>query len=146
MSAGKDHTSATLGLACIFMTQDWTLGLYMLAGMILQPDLDVDGGYIGYALLEPIPPVYYFWRIYWYPYSRVIRHRSFLSHGPLIGTGIRLVYLFGPAYLIIAWIQGSWPLWLWILPLAKALTLTDFLHFVMDFYNPDRAGNFRSSN
>jgi uncharacterized metal-binding protein len=29
----------------------------------------------------------------WLPYQKSVRHRSFLSHGPVIGTAVRLLYL-----------------------------------------------------
>ena len=32
-------------------------------------------------------------KCYWYPYKKFMRHRSLLSHGPILGTLIRLIYL-----------------------------------------------------
>lgn len=139
MSSGRDHSAATLGLALIYLTADWKVAVWMPLGLLLQPDLDVDGGYIGYKFLRPYLALYYPWRIYWWPYSQVIPHRSWLSHWPLIGTSIRILYLVGPVSLVYYLVQGNWPPFYLIdyQSLFKALVLTDFLHFVMDFYNPD---------
>jgi len=139
MSAGRDHSAATIGLALIYLTVDWRVAVWMPLGLLLQPDLDVDGGYIGYKFLRPYSILYYSWKTYWWLYSKVIPHRSGLSHWPLLGTGFRILYLVGPASLVYYFFQGSWPPFYLIdfqAPL-KALVLTDFLHFVMDFYNPD---------
>ena len=32
-------------------------------------------------------------RCIWLPYQKSLRHRSFLSHGPIIGTTLRVIYL-----------------------------------------------------
>lgn len=143
MSSGRDHTAATLGLALIYLTADWRIAVWMPIGLLLQPDLDVDGGYIGYKFLRPYSILYYSWKTYWWPYSKVIPHRSGLSHWPLVGTAIRILYLVGPASLVYYFIKGSWPLFYLFdyQSLLKALVLTDFLHFVMDFYNPDGPSN-----
>ncbi|GAB1539762.1 hypothetical protein NUACC21_24290 [Scytonema sp. NUACC21] len=34
-----------------------------------------------------------FFRFIWLPYQKSLRHRSFLSHGPIIGTTLRVIYL-----------------------------------------------------
>lgn len=138
MSSGKDHTAATIGLAIIYTTVDYTVGPWMLLGIFIQPDLDVDGGYIGNFYLLKYPPLYHAWRIYWWPYSKLVPHRSFWSHSPLIGTLLRILYLVGPFSILYYLSQNTWPNFgvAWI-PVVKALVLTDFLHFVMDYYNSD---------
>ncbi len=51
-----------------------------------------------------------FLRWIWLPYQKNLRHRSFLSHGPIIGTTLRVVYL-GVILIIVAilvlWV-GTW--------------------------------------
>jgi len=32
-------------------------------------------------------------KLIWLPYRKLLRHRSWLSHGPIIGTILRLIYL-----------------------------------------------------
>ena len=70
-------------------------------GVILTPDLDVKGtradnlvrNKIGY-----IPALV--WGILWNPYSKLIPHRSIWSHGLIIGTVIRLLYMAVPMALL----------------------------------------------
>jgi uncharacterized metal-binding protein len=58
---------------------------YYLAGMYLSPDLDlISRPYKRWGCL----------RWLWLPYQRLIpRHRHWISHGPVIGSAVRLVYL-----------------------------------------------------
>ena len=58
----------------------------MFGGLMFGPDLDI------YSIQ------YQRWgylRFIWLPYQKSLRHRSFLSHGPLIGTTLRVIYLCG---------------------------------------------------
>jgi len=67
---------------------------YYLAGMYLSPDLDlVSRPFKRWGLL----------RWLWLPYQRLIpRHRHWLSHGPVIGSLVRLLYL--AAWLSLLWL------------------------------------------
>ncbi len=63
----------------------WLSLAYIFSGLMFGPDLDI------YSLQ------YKRWGIgswIWLPYQYSIKHRSFLSHGFLIGTIVRLIYLF----------------------------------------------------
>jgi uncharacterized metal-binding protein len=56
---------------------------FMLGGLMFGPDLDI------YSVQ------YQRWgwlRWIWLPYQKSLRHRSFLSHGPVIGTTLRVLY------------------------------------------------------
>lgn len=141
MSSGRDHTAATFGLACIYSTVDWKVGIWILTGILLSPDLDVDGGYIGYKFLRPFPPLYWLWRAWWYPYSKFIPHRSWISHMPFVSTGLRILYLLGPLFCVYYYFTSSWLIVPW--DFVHGLVLSDFLHAVMDFYNPDGSGYTR---
>ncbi len=67
-------------------------GGFLFSGMMFGPDLDIDSiQYKRWSIIRGI----------WLPYRKFIRHRSILSHGPIIGTCVRIVYLF----LIIAWVS-----------------------------------------
>ncbi len=64
------------------------LGAYMvgfaLGTLILSPDLDTfSRPYKNWGVL----------RFIWWPYQKSLKHRSWLTHGPLIGTLLRSVYL-----------------------------------------------------
>jgi uncharacterized metal-binding protein len=64
-----------------------TVGI--LSGLVISPDLDVDHGFIGLAHLRRLPGgivVSYAWRAFWYPYSKIVPHRSHISHSIIFGT------------------------------------------------------------
>lgn len=57
---------------------------YVFAGLVFNGDLD----------LKSAPYKRWFiFRWVWKPYQMVFRHRSMLTHGIIIGTSIRLLYL-----------------------------------------------------
>lgn len=57
---------------------------YLMGGFMLGPDLDIHS--IQYKRWGPI-------RWIWLPYQKALSHRSRLSHGPIVGTAIRVIYL-----------------------------------------------------
>ena len=74
MFAPNDSGELTLILA----------GSYLFSGMMFGPDLDIFSlQYQRWGFLRGI----------WLPYRHFVRHRSFLSHGLIIGTCVRLLYL-----------------------------------------------------
>ena len=95
MPAGKTHDRITLYLAPLVMlttfgvTRSERLTLLMaiafvFSGLMFGPDLDIYScQYKRWGWL----------RWLWLPYRAVVRHRSPLSHGFLIGTVLRLLYL-----------------------------------------------------
>jgi uncharacterized metal-binding protein len=59
-------------------------GGFMFGGLMFGPDLDIySRQFQRWGVLRWI----------WLPYQKSLRHRSFLSHGPIIGTTLRVVYL-----------------------------------------------------
>ncbi|MDX2098133.1 MAG: metal-binding protein [Leptolyngbyaceae cyanobacterium bins.59] len=59
-------------------------GGFLFGGLMFGPDLDIySRQYKRWGWLRWI----------WLPYQRMLRHRSFWSHGPLVGTFLRIVYL-----------------------------------------------------
>ena len=95
MPSGRTHDRITLwcfplvtGLT-LWFTRSPALTLiialaFLVGGFMLGPDLDIHS--IQYRRWGPI-------RWIWLPYQRAIKHRSRLSHGPIIGTALRVVYL-----------------------------------------------------
>ena len=95
MASGKNHDRSILLttpviLAAAIASGHAEVGLiatasYYLGGLYLSPDLDlVSRPFKRWGLL----------RWLWLPYQRLIpRHRHWLSHGPVIGSAVRLVYL-----------------------------------------------------
>lgn len=59
-------------------------GAYLFSGLMFGPDLDLySRQYQRWGYLRWI----------WIPYQKALRHRSFFSHGLVVGTTLRIVYL-----------------------------------------------------
>ena len=102
MATGQQHDKATkicslvFGV-CIGIYLDIQTGVYggiafAIGGLWLSPDLDTES--------KPLKRWGIF-KIIWFPYRKLIKHRSFISHSPIIGTLIRLIYLYVISTLII---------------------------------------------
>lgn len=120
MPSGRTHDRITLSslpfVAALTYSQtqssNLTLlvsGSFLFGGLMFGPDLDI------YSCQ------YQRWgwfKMIWLPYQKNLRHRSLLSHGPLIGTALRILYLsawiavFGMLGLVIAEKIGP-PGWTW---------------------------------
>jgi uncharacterized metal-binding protein len=68
------------------------VGAYLVSGLLLSNDLDVQSRV--YKRWGPL-------RVVWYPYQRLLAHRSVLSHGVFIGPLLRIVYLYVITELIL---------------------------------------------
>ena len=149
MASGRSHDSATLALALplgllVGLWQGPMLGVtaaaaFLLGGLWLSPDLDTcsrpSRRWGPLALL-------------WWPYRRVVRHRGWLSHTPLLGTLTRLLYLGALALMTLTighWAGGPHPsvmlsglqqLWLDERPLlitvVVAIEASAWLHLIQD--------------
>ena len=103
MPSGVTHDRITIWILpwivgvtyCLTRNGELTLilsGGYFFSGMMFGPDLDIRSlQYKRWGIIRGI----------WLPYRRFLKHRSIFSHGFIIGTCVRLVYLF----LIIACIS-----------------------------------------
>ncbi|MGB3533972.1 MAG: metal-binding protein [Microcoleaceae cyanobacterium] len=70
-------------------------GTFLFSGLMFGPDLDIySHQFLRWGWL----------RWLWLPYQKSLRHRCFLSHGPFIGTAIRLLYL--SSWLIVFCLTG----------------------------------------
>lgn len=95
MPSGKTHDRITLWSlpwlvgAGYGLTRNGDLSLllggsFLFGGLMFGPDLDIYSvQYKRWGILRWI----------WRPYQKMMSHRSPLSHGPLIGTVLRLIYL-----------------------------------------------------
>lgn len=95
MPSGRVHDRITL----------WTLpAVTLLSGLYARSAavaLTVGASYLFSGLmfggdLDTRSHQYHRWlglRWLWIPYRRALRHRSFWSHGPIVGTTFRLIYL-----------------------------------------------------
>ena len=95
MPSGRTHDQITLGMlpgvaiTTLILSRSASLTLslsaaFLFSGLMFGPDLDI------YSVQ------YKRWgwlRVIWLPYQKLLHHRSWFSHGPIIGTVIRLAYL-----------------------------------------------------
>ncbi|WGV26025.1 metal-binding protein [Halotia branconii] len=95
MPSGRTHDRITLyALPLIAGVTFWqtrssnvtllVAGGFLFGGLMFGPDLDI------YSVQFQR---WGFLRWIWLPYQKSLRHRSFLSHGPIIGTTLRILYL-----------------------------------------------------
>jgi len=104
MASGRAHDRATWLLALPFGLLWWPwLGptgagagglAFLLGGLWLSPDLDTRSNPT--RRWGPL-------RLLWWPYRRLLRHRSLLSHSPFLGSTVRLLYL-GALLLGLSWL------------------------------------------
>lgn len=91
--------SRSLTLALTISTAHW------LAGLIFSPDLDIFG--TNYRRWGPL-------RVLWWPYAKTIPHRSWLSHGLIVGPLLQLVYfvaVFGGLAAVLLLLVGQHSIW-----------------------------------
>lgn len=98
-----------------------------LAGIVLTPDLDMAETHKLSWNFKGL------WYLYWRPYSRAIPHRHFISHFPILGTAIRILYLLWWAIPFVAFYGWQYELvrW-WITGMWWGLVISDIYHYIMD--------------
>ena len=94
MSSGLQHDQSimlwglpfSLIMVLIFGLWPGLIGgiAFVIGGLWLSPDLDTN---------SKVLKRWGVFQIFWWPYQKSISHRSILSHGPFIGTIIRLTYV-----------------------------------------------------
>lgn len=120
MPSGRTHDRITLWMLpfivglCYLITHDGELTLlcsggFFFSGLMFGPDLDI------YSIQFKRWGIF---RYLWLPYQKLLHHRSFFSHGLIIGTIIRIIYLsvclFVVSALSIAILQLFWGFdWNW---------------------------------
>lgn len=123
MADGITHGRITIAVTAIVspvvmlttfsLLQAVMFGAGCLLGLVVEPDLDINRVTESERrLLRIFGPVAYIWIGLWLPYAIVLPHRSALSHLPILGTLLRLVYLLGWLYLVCSAL-GVWN-WLFV--------------------------------
>lgn len=148
MPDGRTHTTASIiaapitGAAALFITDPLpavVIATGVLAGILIGPDLDVDGGNYSMAVIRRTPLIgrmlAIMWRAFWWPYSKLASHRGF-SHWPLIGTIGRLIYIAIPVFILTAAVNTTVFIPTWVGELAPffvaGMTISDLIHIIMD--------------
>ena len=99
-----------------------------LLGDVVNPDLDLEGITQAEAtMFEISKPLGYLWYWYWRPYA-LLRHRHWLSHGLVISTVGRLLYLFWWAWFIPPqrWLD------IFMVGVFLGLVVSDSVHIIAD--------------
>ena len=117
MPSGKIHTritttAAVLSIPVIAIT--WLKLLWVpweifwvipgiLLGIFITPDLDHDATIVSHSYVNSLfgGIAFYWWYYLWHSYSISFKHRSVLSHAPIIGTLIRLTFLLFPPIIVL---------------------------------------------
>lgn len=144
MASGRQHATAGAVLCLPVGTAVWLTtnrpewGLLAaagcLAGVAVHPDLDQEGvDSSEYAIIKWTLGVGFVWTALWYPYARLLRHRSFWSHFPLVGTLGRLAYLYVAVWLASRVFKFALPsMGVEFVIVGIGLCVSDTAHFVMD--------------
>jgi uncharacterized metal-binding protein len=111
------------------------LALGGLGGLLITPDIDhfkrTHEEYRIYWHLGPLAGK--LWQAYWSPYSIFIPHRHWLSHFPVVGTALRILYLGIPLWIAVYVLDVSIPDWRQAYVSAfVAWAVQDFFHWVFD--------------
>ena len=143
MAHGRTHnkfnTALTLTVGAVALFSGLPIGHSIALsagaalGFLVNPDLDVEGGSIAFHNARKTAGGLFglAWRMIWWPYAKVIPHRSSWSHTPVVGTLIRVSYL----GLLIwpAWPFVPWPAVLpWFATALLGLALSDLVHWLLD--------------
>lgn len=112
------------------------------AGLLVTPDLDVDGGNYSAYILKVVggEVASKVWVFLWSPYSKLMPHRSPWSHSPILSTAIRMLYvavLMAPLLFASYLVSGLNTVTLreellQFIPFFAGLAIVDTLHIVMD--------------
>ena len=127
-----------MAISCIFGTSSGVIAAagFLFGGLWLSPDLDTRS-----RSLQRWGPLGWLW----WPYRRLIPHRSLWSHGPIIGTATRLLLLLTWTLLLSLMVPGLQAIDLWdvleqthnhapqqLLALVMGLEASTWLHLIQD--------------
>lgn len=97
---GKQHKIANIYAGGVMVTTtqlvfqniDLTIAAVIgsTVGTVVTPDLDL---VVPSNFFSKLPIINFFWMCMWWPYKKLVRHRSWVSHSPLVSTILRLLYM-----------------------------------------------------
>lgn len=149
MPGGKVHTALTLstisGVLAPYAVvnlngNEWTYVAGCLTGILIGPDMDVDRGNISdYMIRKVSRPAQFLWRLFWTPYALLTPHRHYISHFPILGTVVRIGYVFLILNFLIFLSKLVWSIfdsvsfvWIWDWSFFFGLAHVDAVHFLTD--------------
>lgn len=149
MPGGKVHSALTLATASGVIAPYAIVQLngdpYMyvagcLVGLFVMPDMDVDNGNISDYLIRKVSrPAQWLWRLFWTPYALLVPHRHFISHFPILGTFLRIGYIFIILNFTIFLSKMVWSIfdivslrWIWNWSFFFGLVHVDTIHWMAD--------------
>ena len=107
MPGGHTHDMITVVTAVVLAPAAWIIlpdhslataltitGAHLVSGLLFSCDLDIDS--LEYKRWGPL-------RIIWWPYKEAVPHRSWISHGLIVGPLLRLAY-FGLIMYALLWL------------------------------------------
>ena len=111
-----------------------------LAGIVLTPDLDLVSKNYKMARFWGVV-VERLWFLAWTPYRVCIPHRSIWSHGPVISTLVRLLYLGVVPLGVWTWLGLPLPpVQAWMLWGLLGLVASDSCHWFLDVMDSKLGG------
>jgi uncharacterized metal-binding protein len=138
MASGKNHDRGIYLATPIVLGVGWhywgleigsiAASAHFLGGLWLSPDLDlVSRPFLRWSIL----------RFIWIPYQKFIPHRSPLSHAPVLGSLIRLLYLamwLSPLWLLFPGLQQiQWAIgWAEAIAFLAGVELSALNHLLLD--------------
>ena len=138
MPCGKTHdkitayTTPVVGVLSYVVTADIKIAAilmftYIFASMMFNGDLDTNS--------KPFNRWWLF-KMIWIPYQLMFKHRSVFTHGIIIGTVVRLLYL-GIIPFLILWAKGGFDLFQtinvsMIITILVGLELGSAIHTISD--------------
>lgn len=150
MPGGKVHSALTLATASgviapyALVQMNGNPYWYVagcLVGLVVMPDQDLNNGNISDTMIRRVfPPAQWLWRILWTPYALILPHRSVYSHFPVLGTLLRIGYIFLLLNLFnwLFFLFGnifdtvSHFIWIWNWSFVAGLCHVDLIHFLAD--------------
>ena len=107
-----------------------------LLGLAINPDLDLSENRFNNDLQHISKNFLKFaWDGYWYMYGRLIHHRSPISHSPILGTLIRMIYMIPVLTLIVvplSYILSDHSIFIVFVILFTGLCVSDLFHIIAD--------------
>lgn len=115
-------------------------------GRCISPDVDIDHATYQDFFVEFVEPyAHKIWYFMWLPYRKLVPHRHWISHTPVISSLIRVFYLIFPCFLISFFIPEFKiflnllvEYWDFSFYFLVGLMWADIIHITMDFILPIR--------